>query len=222
MPNLPMPPTDDAAYSKNTKEQYEALGRFVEAFEMMVNEVREVCIERICGGIGKNERELLIEIPFHNQSMTAKPLYDIMRAIIAEILNKPDNSHHHDRAKFKSLLGYIEGEYNNLYQKRNELLHGTWLIGYVSEADPDAKEFSIRKYKTSADGLVRAKELPKNFPEMLALRDRCDILRTWIGHVDYCLGEGTPIGDFFKYEKNEKNWCFRYSSSSAWTALREK
>jgi len=39
MPRLPMPPTNNEAYKKNTKEQYEALGRFVEKFELMVNEV---------------------------------------------------------------------------------------------------------------------------------------------------------------------------------------
>lgn len=42
MPRLPMPPTNEASYQKNTKEQYEMLGRFVEAFELMVNEVREI------------------------------------------------------------------------------------------------------------------------------------------------------------------------------------
>jgi hypothetical protein len=39
MPRLPMPPTNNEAYKKNTKEQYEALGRFVEKFELMVNKV---------------------------------------------------------------------------------------------------------------------------------------------------------------------------------------
>lgn len=37
MPRIPMPPTNAEAYKKNTKEQYEALGRFIEAFEAMVN-----------------------------------------------------------------------------------------------------------------------------------------------------------------------------------------
>jgi len=36
---IPMPPTNNEAYKKNTKEQYEALGRFVEKFELMVNKV---------------------------------------------------------------------------------------------------------------------------------------------------------------------------------------
>ena len=36
MTQLPPPKTDEEAYARNTKEQYEALGRFVEAFEFMV------------------------------------------------------------------------------------------------------------------------------------------------------------------------------------------
>jgi hypothetical protein len=67
VPRLPMPPTNPEELIKNTTEQYAALGRFVEAFELMVHEVREICIERICAGIGGSERERLIEIPFHNQ-----------------------------------------------------------------------------------------------------------------------------------------------------------
>jgi hypothetical protein len=220
MPYLPMPRTDEEAIAKNAKEQFEALGRFVEAFELMVNEVRETCIERVCAGIGSSKREQLIEISFHHQAMTAKPLYDIMRAIIAEIVNNPDNPHHADNASFRSLLGYIEGEYNHLYSKRNELLHGTWLIGYVSDDDPNASQFDIRKYKTTADGLKRATELPKNAPELLGLRDRCDVLRTWIGHVDFCLQNANRLSDFFKRE--DKTWIFRLFPSTDWTTLPER
>jgi hypothetical protein len=220
MPKLPMPPTNDEAYRKNTKEQYEALGRFVEKFELMVYEVREVCIDRICSGIGSIERKQLVEISFHHQAMTAKPLYDIMRAIIAEIVNKPTSPHHADAANFKSLLGHIEGEYNHLFQKRNELLHGTWFIGFVSHSDPDAEAFFLRKYKTSADGLVAAKELPKNAAELLALKDRCDVLRTWIGQVDSCLRDADPLSEYFKYE--DKTWFFRRLPVAEWMALPKK
>jgi len=220
MPYLPVPKTNEETLSKNTKEQYEALGCFVEAFEMMVNEVREICIERICAGIGSSEREQLIEISFHHTVMTAKPLYDIMRAIIAELLNSPKNPHHANRANFKKLLGYIEDEYSHLYNKRNELLHGTWLIGYVSDDDPNAKDFTIRKYKTSADGLVPAKELPKNASELLDLRDRCQTVLMWVSHVDLCLQDNTPLDTFFKCE--EKKWFFRFTPDGPWRTLQEK
>jgi hypothetical protein len=94
--------------------------------------------------------------------MTAKPLFDTMRAIIAEIVNVETSPHYADRATFKKVLSCIETEHNHLYNKRNELLHGTWLVGYTSFDDPNAKEFRIRKYKTTADGLADV-QLPKTF-----------------------------------------------------------
>jgi hypothetical protein len=53
----PMQSATEEKLEKNTTEQYAALGRFVEAFEAMVNEVREICINRICEGIGSGQRE---------------------------------------------------------------------------------------------------------------------------------------------------------------------
>jgi hypothetical protein len=149
--------------------------------------------------------------------MTAKPLYDIMRAIIAEIVNNPNDSHHDKRADFKSLLGCMEGEYSYLQNKRNELLHGTWQIGYISFDDPDAREFHIRKYKTSADGLKAAEGLPKNASELISLGGRCDALRNWIGHVDFCLRDRAALDDFFRREN--QTWFFRLSDSTEWTTL---
>jgi hypothetical protein len=42
-----MPTAEVEAYEKNAKEQYEALGRFVEAFEYMVRQVRGTCLEML-------------------------------------------------------------------------------------------------------------------------------------------------------------------------------
>jgi hypothetical protein len=220
MPRLPMPPTNENELKKNTTEQYAALGRFVEAFELMVNEVREICIERICHSIGSSEREQLIEIAFHNQAMTAKPLFDTMRAIIAEIVNVPASPHYANRNTFKKVLSWVETEYNHLYNKRNELLHGTWLVGYVSQDDPDAKEFVVRKYKTSADGLARA-QLPKNATELLNLVTRCDDARMWLAHIDFCLQDKLSITDFFKQERGQA-WKLFVNAESAGTTLPRK
>jgi hypothetical protein len=221
MPKLPMPPTNEQELIKNTTEQYAALGRFVEAFEMMVNEVREICIERVCDGVGSRERERLVEIAFHNQSMTAKPLFDIMRATIAELVSAPTSQHYADRATFKKLLSHIETEYSHLYSKRNELLHGTWLVGYVSDIDPDAKQFVVRKYKTTADGLTRAKGLPKNAIELLDLVTRCDDARMWLSYIDHCLQDKISINDFFKQDPRGL-WKFFVTPAGAGTTLPRK
>jgi hypothetical protein len=153
--------------------------------------------------------------------MTAKPLWDAMRAIIADILSRESNPHHTDRANFKGLLGFIEREYSTLYNKRNELLHGTWEIGYVSDDDPHSRKFRVRKFKTTADGFAEAKELPQDVAELSSLTDRCDKLRTWIAEVDFCMRENRPLGDHFK--QDGKQWFHRLRESSEdWTTLPEK
>jgi hypothetical protein len=115
----------------------------------------------------------------------------------------------------------VEREYNHLYNKRNELLHGTWFIGYVSFDDPHAKEFDVRKYKTSADGLARA-QLPKNAIELLDLVTRCDDVRMWLGHIDSCLQDRIPIAEFFKQDDPGKAWRFFINAESIGTTLPEK
>jgi hypothetical protein len=214
-----MPPTNQEAYDKNTKRQYEALGRFVEAFEGMVNEVREICIESVCKGVRSSERERLVEIPFHHQNMTAKPLFDIMRAIIAEIVNEESNHNYADREVFKNVLTHIGKEYEALYWKRNDLLHGTWFIGYVGVDDPDASEFHIRRFKTTADGLAKP-ELPKNAEELLALAERCDETRMWLGTLGFCLQDNLSINHFFR--KDIKEWKLFLEDGSSGTTLPKK
>jgi hypothetical protein len=79
-----MPPTVPEAYEKNTKEQYEMLGRFVEAFELMIYEIREIILTisaRDSGNI------VLFQTALYHSALTAKPLFDILRAIIAEVLS---------------------------------------------------------------------------------------------------------------------------------------
>jgi hypothetical protein len=71
-------------YQKNTKEQYEVLGRFVEAFETMVNEVREDALD-LLERDGRHRR--LIAIVLHHQVFSAKPLYDVYRATVIEIID---------------------------------------------------------------------------------------------------------------------------------------
>src|ERR1700733_5513178 len=137
------------AECKALKEEFKSRGLFTAAGERftVTEEVRDICVVCICRGLRSVvENETIVEIPFHHQVMTAKPLYDIMRAIIAEIVSKSNHSHFVESEQIKDLLGYIEGAYSNLYNQRNELLHGTWFIGCPTGADPFAKEFHIKKF----------------------------------------------------------------------------
>ena len=65
---------------------YEALGRFVEAFESMVHETRSIAIRLLSDGKNTYHHDL-IEIAFHHNCMTAKPLFEIFRAIVIKMVS---------------------------------------------------------------------------------------------------------------------------------------
>jgi hypothetical protein len=91
-------------YQRNTKEQSEALGRFVEAFERMVDEARSLSRSILLDGVtGQtadrdtayrcpdiNHSLELVAIPLHHQTLTAKPIFDIFRALFISTINHSD------------------------------------------------------------------------------------------------------------------------------------
>src|SRR6266481_3724405 len=181
----------ESPYAANVKSQYEELGRFVEAFEMMVAEVREACIGLFSLNLVQ-KREL--EIVFHHRIMTAQPLFEIFRASMVERLadddfRKRNDMDDLDRVSFIGVLRAIAGEYSKLINKRNSLLHGTWFVGFTSNDDPDSSEFEVIKYDVAAEGLRRA-ALPKDVASLSALRARCEEVRSWVGVLYSCFPGG--------------------------------
>jgi len=184
MPHLPLPPiTDFEAYNKNTKEQYEALWRFVVAFESMVDETRSCSINLLASGI----ISVLIDIPFHHSALTAKPLFEIFRALIADYLKLPHiKLSEKEWAAFNGVLKTIAAEYFDLIDTRNSLLHGTWFMGYSTREDPNSETFILRRLKPTKGGLEQ-EDVPKYAHELLALKDRCEDTKNWIAHIHYCV-----------------------------------
>ena len=212
---------DDEVYQKNTKEQYEMLGRFVEAFEMMVFEVRQVTLTVSSRDI---RNYTLIETILHHNALTAKPLFDILRAVIAEVL-KDTIKQQDDRAKgfhdvdgpiwtdgfgkpvpltiqerdtFLGVMSFINGKYDELAKRRNDLLHGTWFVGYPSSDDPDSAEFYIRRARTSGSGLSFALDLPKKATELKELADKCTDIRDWLSRIEQCFQCELKVKDVFR------------------------
>jgi hypothetical protein len=207
MPRILSSVTDFEAYNKNTQEQYEALGRFVVAFEAMVNEVRDCSINLL---LTEDEVSALVDIAFHHPVLTAKPLFEIFRALIVEFLNLPDITiTTKDRDTFQGVLKTIATEYFELTNIRNTLLHGTWYIGYSTPDDPNAETFSLRKFKPTSSGLEK-EDAPTRAFNLLALKDRCEDVRYWITFVHACIPRPNHahdlIGDRFIFKDGK--WRF--------------
>ena len=217
-----MPPTNEQAYQKNTKEQYEMLGRFIEAFELMINEVREICVSLAA----RDKRSgALVETILHYHTFTAKPLFDTLRALVAEAINDTFQEYE-DRANGKQnaepplltdphgnvismtvkdrdtlfgVLAFLFRYYDDLANQRNDLLHGTWYVGYVSNDDPDSTEFFIRRFKPTKQGLYPVTKLPKTAGELKDLVKRCELVRGWLAYLGCVLKGQRPIGDVFEF-----------------------
>lgn len=207
----------------NAKEQYQALGFFVAAFESMVEEVRGSCVQILRRDTDRETiHRRLLEVPFYHRSMTAGPLFDILQALIADILkdSKFRDEHHisdKDREIFTGVLGRINGEYTELSSKRNNLLHGTWFIGYSSAEDAVAERFHIKRYTTSAEGLIAVKEMPKTAPELIALGRRCNSVRQWVSILMNCLPQQGKMPDFKiadRFRLEGKTWHHVHFSGS--------
>jgi hypothetical protein len=124
-----------------------------------------------------------LTIVFHHQALTAKPLFEIMRAIISVLVAKSSHRAYPHRDFYRNLLGDLQRQYDYLVNMRNNLLHGTWYIGIGrSGLDPDHVEFDLLKYTTTKDGLARLK-LPKTAKELRGLTKACEDTLAWIENI---------------------------------------
>jgi hypothetical protein len=216
-------------YQTNVKEQYEELGHFVEAFEAMVNEARQTCIELL----SKDGRHRdLIQIILHHQALAAKTIFEMCRAVIAEIINsaielenamkkgivdldpphlvdregRPSRFSIAERDGYLGLMRFIASEYDDLINKRNNLLHATWFIGYSGADDPNCKEFFAHKYTVNKEGFALL-ELPKTAAELRELLGRCDAVQSWIGWLQCALTNEASFKYLFR--QDGKQWFLK-------------
>lgn len=164
--------TSEERRERKNNEKFQALGKFVQAFELMVAEVRGTCRDLVSED--KTKRNLLDTI-LHHRVFTAQPLFDVMRALYAErLLDADSDVVKVERKAISDVLAYLATEYQDLAKRRNDIVHGTWLIGWV-HMTPETilRDLFVQKKKVTGRGLAE-EDLPKNIAELQVLTDRCD------------------------------------------------
>jgi hypothetical protein len=119
-----------------------------------------------------------------------------------------------DRDGFFGVLREIDGEYSDLVNMRNNLLHGTWFIGFVDADNPEAAKFFVNKFTASATGL-KLVDLPVSAKELDSLTARCNRTRTWIGMVEACFvfsKSGLKFKEHFRHRG--KQWMLMLSGGT--------
>src|SRR5262249_61262124 len=78
-----------------------------------------------------------------------------------------------DRDTFSGVLSNIANEYFDLANSRNNLLHATWFVGFVSSEDQRTSTFTARKFSLVKQGISRV-PLATNAKELQQLPARRD------------------------------------------------
>jgi hypothetical protein len=210
-----MPDNNERDIKKNTNEQYECLGRFVEAFEDMVDWMRIASMD-LLSHLSDNPTQsethrILLHIVFYHQALSAKPLLELMRAMVAEVLNSSEYRTRYgvtdaERAAVLGALKTISDECTDLIATRNNLLHATWYMGSLDQDDPASDDFFVWKGSSNKDGWAPL-ELPRKVAELRELSRRCINVIHWIDVLTRCLPMSSSrlkIQDCFK--KDGKRW----------------
>jgi hypothetical protein len=213
---------DPKVRERNRAAQFEALGRFVEAFEDMVDEARVLCMDIISHlGAGpapdQNLHRTMLHIVFYHQSLSAMPIFELTRAMIGQMLNDQEfrsrwGIDHEDRSVFFEILKRVNADYQELTAIRNDLLHGNWSVGTPWDEDSDDSEFFLYKPKSNKDGFVgKRDDLPQTASELLQLSKRCEDVTHWLDVICDCL----PMRATLKITE-----CFQYNGQQ-WACMRK-
>ena len=157
-------------YEAQTREQFESLGRFVQAFEQMVSAIRTGIEARL-----QQESQNMVyftRMIFHHRALTAWPLWELFRGVVFTDANELRPVTPSDADEFHNVLSKIAKEIEALISARNDILHGTPFIGWTSADQEDFSEMMIVKWGVSAKGWKEGKT-PTSALDLIELGGRC-------------------------------------------------
>ena len=207
----------------HAREQFAALGLFIQNFENIVATLRGECSRVVRGGdIGTRWGEPktflfawnISSLVFHHQVMTAQPIVEIWQALMAEqcralvVLSKMSEQ---DAKTATEIATEIANEFRTLIATRNRLIHATWSIGRWWPNDEDLSIIHVEKHQVHKDGLQRRDDLPRSFDELLRLGKQAQHLWGKLGR----------FLQFFIYSPEQIRLVF-VKSKSGWTFDLEK
>jgi hypothetical protein len=174
-------------FDRQTEEQYSALGRCVVHFELLVNAMR-VGIVTILEQNGLRNQQLT-NILLAN--ITAAPLKQVLQAIVGQVVRLNST----ERGICDRIFERVEA----LTKRRNEIVHGTWFIGWVGVEDVDfsvARGHKLTRGKTGAS----VKSLDCSASDLRRFAAECDATTQLVFRLCGCVATSRPIERNFVVE----------------------
>jgi len=178
-------------YLRQTNEQFAALGRYVQEFELVCFTLRHLMTSLL---LQNGLRDQFLPATFLNhQSITARVLLDTACSMILH-LHKCDSG-------VTEIVNDLRRRFEKEIETRNDYLHGTWFIGWASDDQQDFAEMTGFKGTTSPAKGIGLKQLATSAAEMKArvevLEEINDAFRRLLGCL---IGKFSVKKNFVKYE----------------------
>jgi hypothetical protein len=202
----------------NARDQFAALGLFLQSFEQIVQHMRDDCRWILMGGhrgVSFTEAQVMsanwniCSLPFHHEAMTTRPIAEIWRALVTEdsaallILSKLTDD---GKSVVAQVTTEIVRRFSEIIDERNRLIHATWRIGFWFP-DEDFSIVRVEKYKVGKDGLTKRDDLPDSFDAIMALARKAQKLSGKLGRfMQFYRFNPEKLEHVFKRIENE--WIF--------------
>jgi len=153
-------------YAAQTEELYAGLGAFVAAFEQVIHTMRNVLVMVLSHDY---QSQQLIRPAY--AELTAAPLTSTFQATLARMIefSELDDS---GKENGKRILASVCNQIRAMTETRNEIVHGTWFIGWASETQDDFSIASGFKEKNTKEGAAHT-DIGRTRADFDSLVDRC-------------------------------------------------
>lgn len=204
------------------REQFAALGQFVQAFEVVVANLRRDCGQITRGskrGITMDGRSIttitqwrISELIFSHNVMTAQPLLILWRALLYEATLAILDLSEEGRTIALAVATQIAGDFTKVIECRNDIIHATWQIGHPFSWE-DPTRIMVGKTAVTAKGLTAKDSLPTSAGELYVLTRSCYGINNMLGGLlQYLYWEPQNIGKVFVKRKASaelaERWLF--------------
>ena len=204
--------------NESARDQFAALGRFIQNFEFAVSVFRSDCAHLLMGGqrgisITQSSGVLthwnMCSLVFHHEIMTARPLTEIWRALVIEqskMLVSAKTLSENGMSVVEGVTTEVHNRFGELADRRNKLVHASWSIGRWMSED-DFTPLLVEKYTINKKGFTRRDDLPKTFDELIALGDEANQISGKLGRfIQFYRYQPSSIEQVFT--KTDKTWSF--------------
>lgn len=196
-------------YDEQTKELYAGLGEFVVSFELLVFWGLRLQLIHLWSG---NSRGLQQLVQPALADLTADPILKIYQATYSTAIQQSSLSPE-EKAEGDKILADVCKNVRDLIKTRNEIVHGTWFIGWAGSEDTDFSVAGGVKPTNTKNG-VEHRSISRNRGDFDKHIDECRRLKDLLMRLGSVVQTGRPFSTNFCWLNKQASldpahWTFK-------------